>query len=194
MFYSKSFLIVIAFFFSLIAATPVSVPDDAAVSEDTRNWTYRDIYNYAVGKGGANDTTAHIIADHVNQTGRNWEDTYRNDITWNNATLTLSHHVATLKERQLPGTYLTGFPWVANCNDAVSWTWFPITLWQCYSYWIGGSPYRMYSIYAITNARTLWLYRDSNTCNYGQSVKYSYAHGCYSSQTGQGFMGAQVQP
>ena len=107
MFYPKSFLIFVTFFFNLIAATPVSVPDDAAVSENTRNWTYRDIYNYAIGKGGANDTTAHIIADHVNQTGRNWADTYRNDITWNNATLTLSHHVATLKERQvLPGTYL----------------------------------------------------------------------------------------
>jgi hypothetical protein len=136
------------------------------------DWTYLDILNYAITKGGANHPVALLVEHHVNQSeGVAWTDIYGGDIRYEDTVLTVSrsphgrHLLAKLNpfvtldsdpfiiQREggelPPSTYAIGYPFVDNCNDPVSFTWQNIVAGQCYGYWVIDSvigEIRMYSV------------------------------------------------
>src|SRR5271154_5858165 len=141
----------------LINAAPTGSP--------ANNWTYGDVYSYALQKRGTDDPIAQLIARHVNGTDRQWDDVYQGDITISNGgTLTVrdTPH-ARLGKRD--SNYVQAFPWVSNCDDSVSFTWTNVeSPSTCYSYWEGGNLLRMYSVNYNT-PYPLVFYRDSSSCN-----------------------------
>ena len=99
----------------LINAAPMGSP--------ANDWTYGDVYSYALQKRGTDDPIAELIARHVNGTNRKWDDVYQGDITISNGgTLTVrdSPHARAFAKRD--SNYVQAFPWVSNCDDSVSFT------------------------------------------------------------------------
>ena len=128
-----------------IHATPVRSNDTS------HDWTYRNLYDYAVSKGGPNDPTAQVLLTHLNNMGIGWDEKYGHDIVLNNGVLTVAQSPggrAELEKRAMPGwTYVVAYPWVGNCQDSVSWTWSPAPENECIGYWSDGVALRMYSAY-----------------------------------------------
>src|SRR5271170_5782971 len=99
----------------LINAAPMGSP--------ANDWTYGDVYFYALQKRGTDDPIAELIARHVNGTNRQWDDVYQGDITISNGgTLTVRDgpHARAFAKRD--SNYVQAFPWVSNCDDSVSFT------------------------------------------------------------------------
>jgi len=60
-------------FSSLVITTPVSEPEP--------DWTYLDVFQYLVRRGGTSNPTAQLIERQINATGRDWNEVYQHDIT-----------------------------------------------------------------------------------------------------------------
>jgi hypothetical protein len=170
-----------------VAITSFALPtsDSSKPMSDSSDWTYQDAYRYALQKGGKDDPVALLIASHVNVTGRDWTESYKDDIKGpGNSTFTLSHSLrgraihdgtstmpAGIEKRDdYDGTSLTVYPWVSNCDDAASFTYSPIPKLVCVSdsteY---GHRVRMYSFIARGGFWDLFdvgiaLQRDGDTC------------------------------
>ena len=135
----------------------------------TTDWTYRDIYNHAIDKTGG-IAVAELVEDHISTTNRSWDDLYQHDIHLSGgATLTLANSPsgrAFLAKRGEPirDSYVQAFPLVGDCNDEVSFTWNPITLGGCYSYFDGTRNLRMFSAKVKTAGIGFTVWRESQIC------------------------------
>jgi hypothetical protein len=156
-----------------IHATPTSQPDiSARYSYTSHDWTYGNLYDYAVSKGGPNDPTAQVLLTNLNHTGIGWNEKYGHDIVLNNGVLTVAQSPggrAELEKRAMPGwTYVVAYPWVGDCQDSVSWTWSPAPENEWVGYWRNGVALRMYSAYVNIAGRVFNTYGDLDCMGYNQ--------------------------
>lgn len=139
------------------SATPVS-----------SGWTYGDIHEYAIKRGGVDDPTAEIVRRHIANHGKPWDRAYEDDITLDDgAVLVIAAHNFTppagpQKRQHTPVGGMTAFPWVSNCHDNVYFTWTTTSI-GCYTYISNGVHLRMYSVYKngpTQGIPTVVAYRD----------------------------------
>ena len=171
-----------------------ATPGVSVRSNDTsHHWTYRNLYDYAVSKGGPNDPTAQVLLTHLNNTGIGWDEKYGHDVVLNNGVLTVAQSPggsAELEKRAMPGwTYVVAYPWVGNCQDPVSWTWSPAPENQCIGYWSNGVALRMYSAYVNIAGRAFNVYEDLNCMGSNQRFSIPDPQGhCVATSDGTGWM------
>src|ERR1700676_2304566 len=79
----------------------IAAPLDSVLVERDGIWSYNDLYQHAVERGGADDLIAAAIARHVNKTGYSWDKGYEDDIKFGNATLIV--HNSFVKRGIIPG-------------------------------------------------------------------------------------------
>ena len=136
----------------------------------TTDWTYRDIYNYAIEKTGG-IPVAELVEEHISTTTRSWDDLYQHDIHLSGgATLTLANRPsgqAFLAKRGEPirNSFVQAFPLVGDCNSEVSFTWAPVTLGGCYTYFDGTRNLRMFSAKVATAGIDVAMWRESQNCH-----------------------------
>jgi hypothetical protein len=161
-FFLVAFLTALATSPSLVLAAPVAEPGD---------WTYKQVHEYAVKRGGVDDPVADLVARHVGNTERSWDEVYQHDIKIRDGTLTVDSTPAgrLLRRADFPNGAVQAFPWVGNCDDSVSFTWSPVHTDGCYTYSENGNNIRMYSIYisnvwANGDGPEILMFQDSQSC------------------------------
>jgi hypothetical protein len=70
-----SLTLVVATLFSLLSS---------AVPTPTTHWTYQDLLDYGIERGGTDDTTAQTVRLHITMSGKQWNDPYEHDIITDN--------------------------------------------------------------------------------------------------------------
>jgi len=154
-----------------LAVSPIFVLASPTPQRDgaTTDWTYRDIYNHAMEKTGGT-AVAELVEEHISKTDRSWDDLYQHDIHLSGgATLTLANRPsgqAFLAKRGEPirDSYVQAFPFVGDCNDEVSFTWNPVTVGGCYTYFDGTRNLRMFSAKVKTAGIDVTVWRESQFC------------------------------
>lgn len=136
------------------------------------DWTYYDIYHYAVKRGGIGDPVADLIATHVGATKKGWDEVYQYDIKLSNGgilTVPNSASSGLLQSIPFPDGHVQAFPWVGDCNGDVSFTWTPVTTDGCYTYVDNGVRIRMYSarvsgLWSRGDGPEFFMFLDSESC------------------------------
>ena len=166
------------------------------------DWTYRDIYDYAVASDGME--VAELLEEHIMETSRDWDDIYDHDIQLSGgATLTLTDHpsgqhfLASLGE-PIRRSYVQAFPFSNRCSGPISFTWKPITLGGCYTYVDKHRNIRMYSAKIATAGIDFGMWRESVNCHAkpGDALMLVRRPGdgvCTSPTDGRGFNSFQIK-
>ncbi len=102
----------------------------SAATTPGEDWSYRDVYNYALERGGAEDPIAALVAEHVEQSDAiAWDDMYQGDINLDGAVLTVDEtaHGRAVRASK-PGDWgtITAYPYASHlgaCRDHIFFTW-----------------------------------------------------------------------
>lgn len=86
-----------------------ATPDMSVRPHDTtHDWSYRNLYDYPISKGGPNDLIAQVLLTHLNNTGLGWDEKYAHDIVLNNGVLTVAQSPGGRAELDSPWMDLCG--------------------------------------------------------------------------------------
>ena len=172
-------VLAVAILSSLIIATPMPEPD----------WTYLDVFEYLVKRGGTSNPTAQLIERHIDATGRDWNEVYQHDITGpGDAILTVDNSPAgrALKKRGYPAKSITGYPFSGDCSGPIHYTWDNAAEGQCFEYWSGNVQEWMSSV-KVTNfdrGVSVYMYSSDNCGGYVEAVVSDGAHQNFCASTG----------